>query len=142
MPLALLSYFIQKAQQLWTGSCICSSSDQWLSKGSSDKPVFLCRTSLSQETWPHALPITVLLQIENPCISLHLILSSLIPALEDLLGHIRLILCLLDITWPWEPDFAVHPFFFFVMHGTVLSEIWPQTDDPVFVDKEQGASID
>lgn len=90
--------------------------------------VFPCRPSLSQERWPHAPPITVLSQIENLCISLHLVLSSLIPSLEDLLGHTKLRQCLLDITWPWEPDFAVHPFF--VVHGTVLFENWPKTDEP------------
>lgn len=95
--------------------------------------VFPCMTSLSQERWPHAPPITVLSQIENPCMSLPSVLSSLLPTLEDLLGHTKFRLCLLDITWPWEPDFAVHPLF--VMHGTVLFEIWPQTDDLVFRDK-------
>lgn len=67
-------------------------------------------------------------------------MSSLIPTLEDLLGHTELRLCLLDITQPWEMDFAVHTFF--VMYGTVLFKLWPQTGDPIFVDKEPGASLD
>lgn len=97
-----------------------------------------CRTSLSQERWPHALPITVLSQIENPCTSLPSVLSSLIPTSEELSGRTKFRHAFL--IWPWEPYFAVHPFF--VMHGTVLFEIWPQKNDPVCGDKEPGASID